>query len=48
MPEFCKAVKNVSYDHVQSVIVNNSIGLDRSFQYLKKDFNAFGINLIKC
>ena len=46
MPEFCKAVKNVSFDHVQSVIINNNIGLDQSFQCMKNDLNAFGLNMI--
>ena len=48
MPEFCNAVKNVTFDHVQGVVINNNIGLDQSFQYLKNDFNAFGLNLINC
>ena len=47
MPELCSAVKNVT-DHVYNVIINKNIGLDQSFQYLKNDFNAFGLNLINC
>ena len=47
MPELCSAVKNVT-DHVENVIINNNIGLDQSFQYLKNDFNVFGLNLINC